>query len=84
MGNLQARDIGARMLQRRVIVTIDTITAMLGDYCSAEDIPASARAVKLMVKPQERLVAILAESPEWSAGQAPLQIKFHLKELYKV
>lgn len=72
------------MKVRRVIITIDTLMELFKDYCSSEDIPASAQARKLMLNQQERKAAVVAESPEWAADAAPLQVNFQIKRYYGV
>lgn len=66
-----------------VITTIDSITEMFKDYCGA-DIPADAKAVKLMLMPaQKGRLAILMESDSWNSG-GQMEVKFELRRFHSV
>lgn len=69
---------------RDVVVSIDDLLAMLKDYVGGEDVPADAQPVRLMLNPQERKLAIVAESAAWGPGMAPLQVRFDLRRVHAV
>lgn len=73
------------MRPRYIILTIDTITALLKDYVGGEDMPADAQPLKLMVNPQAgNKIAIEMGSDSWREGLPPLDIKFKIKRVYGV
>lgn len=72
------------MESRKIIITIDDVMALFKDYCTEEDIPSDAMPLKLMIKPAERLFAIVADSEGWKHGLPPLQVKFDIKRIFGV
>lgn len=73
------------MKTRRIILTIDSIMALLKDYCSTEDVPPNSMPVKLMVNPKEQnKLAIYAQALEWQEGLPPLQVHFDVRRVYSV
>jgi len=71
---------------RTIVITIDALMDLLKDYTAdLQDIPADAKAVKLMIKPTEQgKFGIVAESDSWVAGLDPLQISFDIKRIHGV
>ena len=69
---------------RDVVVDIDTLVALFKDYLSEEDMPRDAVAVKLMLHPTERKLAIVAESEGWAHGLAPLEVRFDIRRIFGV
>lgn len=67
--------------RRQIILRIDDVVALFRDYLSAEDIPGDIQALKLMVNPATREVAILAQSEAWTSS-APLRINFTHRRLH--
>lgn len=68
---------------RRVLVTIDTLTDMLKDYLSAEDMPFDAMPIKMMVNPTENgKIAILMTSNDFPADAPNYSVRFDIKKVY--
>lgn len=70
------------MKKRRLILTIDDIIRLFGDYLKEEDLPAGTKAVKLMVRPSDRKLAIVAENPAWGEGLPPIVVSFKLRRVW--
>lgn len=69
---------------RTVVVTIESLLEIVKDYVR-DQVPADAKAVKLMFNPQERKIAIVTESSEWKEGEcSPVMVKFELRRVYSV
>lgn len=68
---------------RRVLVTIDTLTDMLKDYLSAEDMPVDAMPIKMMVNPTENgKIAILMTSNDFPEAAPNYSVRFDIKKVY--
>lgn len=72
------------MEYRQVITTIDSVVELFKDYCGEEDVPVDTRAVKLLLNPGSKKIAILAESDSWGTDLSPLEMKFELRRFYGV
>lgn len=72
------------MAVRKVIVPIDSVLELFKSYTAENhEIPWDAKPVSLMVRPAERgRFAIVADSPEWSAGLPSLTINFDLRRVF--
>lgn len=70
------------MFTRDVVVDIDTLLALFRDYCAVEDVPSDARAVKLMLHPLERKLAIVVDADSWAQDMPPLEVRFDIKRVY--
>lgn len=67
---------------RTVVTTIDTVLEIFKDYLGPENVPQDAKATRILWNPQTRRVRIVAESAEWKAGLAPLQVRFDVKRVF--
>jgi len=73
------------VIERDIVVTIDTLMDLFRDYIGDNEIPMDARPIKLMFNPGERRkLAIMAESDEWREGMGPLVVAFDIKRIYGV
>ena len=73
------------MLDRRVLITIDTISELFKDYLTEEDLPADAMPIKLMLKPTEAgKLGILMVSDSFPENAPPYLVKFDIKKVYSV
>lgn len=73
------------MIERDVVVTIESVVALFRDYLGDEQIPADARPTRLMYNKNERnKLGVMVESDEWREGMAPLTVKFDIKRVYTV
>ena len=69
--------------RRMVIVTIDSLLNMLKDYMATEDLPATAKAVKMMYRPTDKgRIGIMVEDDGWVGMQRPLEAKFDLRRVW--
>lgn len=75
-------------LERRVIITIDTLIELFKDFLPDEDIPDDIQPLKLYLKPGTRKVGILCCSKEWTdppgGSLVELPISFELRRIYSV
>lgn len=71
------------MRTREVIITVDTVLALLRDYCGEGEIPQDAKAHKLWANnPQfPGMLGLQVSSPEWSED-ATLMVNFHIKRFH--
>ena len=70
------------MARRKIIIPIDSVLDLFKSYTAENnEIPYTAMPVSLLVKPTEQgRFAIVAESPDWAAGQPPIQIHFDIRK----
>lgn len=70
--------------QRLVVVTIDTILAVLRDYAGGE-IPADAQAVSFQLNPREKNKFMLViDSPSYDKQLPPMILDFDIRRFYGV
>lgn len=69
------------MKTKPVIFTIDDAFRLMKDYTLREDIPKSAKPLKIMIHPATHRIAVLAESEDWREGLTELQVRFRLKRI---
>lgn len=73
------------MKVRQVIVTVESILALLKDYCGEEEIPEDAKVVGFKYKPTELgRFAIVIESPRLKYGVKPIEVRVDNKRIYGV
>lgn len=69
---------------RLVVISIDSICGLFRDYVGLVGFPQDGKPVKLMLNPQERKLAVVVESDEWTGPQAPEQVKFEIRRVFSV
>jgi hypothetical protein len=70
---------------RRVLITIDTIACLFKDYINSEDLPLTAKPIKLLFKPTEKgKLALLFTSDLWDGPQRDYQVQFGIKRISAV
>lgn len=58
--------------------------ALLADYCG-DDVPQDVQAERLLIRHTEQgRIGIVADSPQWASGLAPLEVKFELRRLHSL
>ena len=73
------------MTDRLIYITHQTILELLKDYLGEENIPANAKTVNFLFKPNERgALAIEFESPDIKGGQASLVANFDVKRNFGI
>ena len=71
------------MRHKPIVLTIDSILAILKDYMKPEDLPEDAVAQSLMINPSEKnKIAIVADSPSWPIGAEPLLVNFDIRRIF--
>ena len=75
-------------LERRIIITIDTLIELFKDFLPTEDMPDDVQPLKLYLKPGTRKIGILCCSSKWkeapSSALVELPVKFELRRIYTV
>jgi hypothetical protein len=72
------------MKERLVVIPIDSILELFKDYAGLIAVPDDAKAVKLMINPEERKLAILVEAESYPGPQPMEEIRFDLQRTYLV
>lgn len=73
------------MKDRRILITIDTISELFKDYLNPEDLPADAMPIKLQLNKNEAgKLAILMTSDEFPENAQPYHVRFDIKKVYSV
>lgn len=72
------------MRSRMIIIDIDSIVALLKDYCGQVGFPTDAVPVKFMLNPQEQKLGLVVESEEFRGPQAAEEVKFDLRRVFGV
>jgi hypothetical protein len=69
---------------RFVILTIDTITALIYDYAGeALNLPDDIKPIKFRINPTNNgKLELMLESETWEKDQSPEEIKFEIKRVY--
>lgn len=70
------------MKQRHIILTIETLSNLLKDYFSPDDLPTSALPVKLMFNPAERKLAVQFTDDSWPSDASDLTVHFDIRRVY--
>ena len=70
------------MKQRYILLTIDTIAAILADYIDEEDLPSTAHPVKMLMNPTDKRFAIEFIDDSWNGSEAPINVNFKLKRIF--
>lgn len=75
----------AQARKRMVIVTLDTIAELIKDYVGESNIPADARAYRLLTNPQERgKLAIDLTSLSIPRDAKDMFVNFDIKRVFSV
>lgn len=70
---------------RPVLLSIETLVEILKDYMGEDDLPSDAKAVKLMMNPQEaNKIGLVVESSQIKYGAAPLEVRFDIRRMFGV
>lgn len=71
-------------MKRFVVVPIDDLFRMIGDYAGAAlGLPTDCAPVKLMYKPTEQgKLGLMIESASWDGDQPAEEIRFDLRRVY--
>jgi len=70
---------------RKVIVTADTVLAILKDYLGPDNLPEDAQVVKVLVNAKERgKLALVVDSLQWKEGLPPMVAEFDIRRVYSV
>jgi len=70
---------------RKVIVTADTVLAILKDYLGPDNLPEDAQVVKVLVNAKERgKLALVVDSLQWKEGLPPMAAEFDIRRVYSV
>lgn len=72
------------MRERILIVTVDTIMALLKDYAGqALELPADTMITKFRLTSDKKL-EMMVESDEWTSNRQAEEIRFQMKRVYSV
>lgn len=75
------------MKTRLVIITIDSVLALMKDYCGSEQLPEDTWVEKLLMKPTEQgRFGLVVNSEHWpsEACTSVIEVKFDLQRFYGV
>lgn len=67
-----------------LIISIDDVCRLFQDYCGDVGVPTDAMPVKFMFNEQQRKLALVLESDEWTKNQPDEMVNFTVKRYYGV
>lgn len=70
------------MKRRMIILPIETITNLMKDYCSQIGFPADAKPLTWLFNHQERKLALVIGSEEFTSPQPTECVRFDLQKIY--